>query len=216
MATKKRRRKRRPAKTGFLIKRGRIQWVRVLSLLVLIAGLGWVAKTHWPTAQLPTQPKTVAVTTHAGFIKRLAPQAQALQATYQVLPSITLAQAILESDWGRSTNATENHNLFGVKATAEEPGKLMVTQEYYAGTYHQVKRRFRVYPSWHASMVAHAKRLAQGPAWDPGHYRAVTQATTYQAAAHALAKAGYATDPDYAQKIINVIQKYDLERYDSK
>jgi len=214
MAAKKRRRKRRSKATGFLVRKGRVQWLNVVVLVIVIGGLGWFVSTRWPAWRPVRQATTVK--THAGFIKRLAPDAQALQTTYQVRASITLAQAILESDWGQSTNATENNNLFGVKATAAEPGKVMTTQEYYDGGYHQVKRRFRVYTSWHASMVAHAKRLAHGPAWDPGHYHTVIEATTYQDAARALAKSGYATDPDYAQKIINVIQKYDLERYDSK
>jgi len=214
MAAKKRRRKRRSKATGFLVRKGRVQWLNVIVLVIVLGGLGWVVSTRW-TGWLPVH-QEVTVKTHADFIKRLAPDAKAMQTTYHVRASITLAQAILESDWGQSTNATENNNLFGVKATAAEPGKVMTTQEYYDGTYHQVKRRFRIYTSWHASMVAHAKRLANGPAWDPGHYQTVLKAKTYQAAAQALAKTGYATDPDYAQKIINVIQKYDLERYDSK
>jgi flagellum-specific peptidoglycan hydrolase FlgJ len=129
------------------------------------------------------------------------------------LASITLSQAILESDWGKSTNATENNNLFGVKSAS---GRLMTTQEYYDGAYHTVKRRFAVYDSWHASLVDHAKKLAYGTTWDSQHYAAVIKATDYQTAAQALQTAGYATDPSYAQKLINIIQKYDLQRYDRK
>jgi lysozyme len=44
----------------------------------------------------------------------------------------------------------------------------------------------------------------------------VIKATDYQTAAQALQTAGYATDPSYAQKLINIIQKYDLQRYDRK
>lgn len=219
MAAKKRRRKRRrTTKTkshGVFVRQGRVQWLNVAIIVAIGIGLGWIIKTHWLTDPVQQQ-SAPTMTTHAGFIKKLAPEAQAMQTKYNVLASITLSQAILESDWGQSTNATENNNLFGVKATASEPGKSMTTQEYYDGAYHTVKRRFRVYTSWHASMVAHAKRLAYGPAWSPNHYRAVIKADNYQQAARALAKAGYATDPDYAQKLIQVIQKYDLERYDKK
>ncbi|WP_318766784.1 glycoside hydrolase family 73 protein [Lactiplantibacillus carotarum] len=157
---------------------------------------------------------TGAVTTHQGFINKLAPEAQAIQKKYRVLASISLSQAILESDWGRSTNATENNNLFGVKAYATQAGRLMTTQEYYDGAYHTVKRRFRVYDSWHDSLVGHAQKLANGTPWDEQHYAAVIQATDYRTAAKALQTAGYATDPSYAQKLINIIQKYDLQRYD--
>ncbi|AVK62670.1 cell wall hydrolase [Lactobacillus sp. CBA3606] len=198
---------------GLLVHHGQPQWLNIFILCCLIGGVVWLVRGHQsqPTTTAKAQP---AVTTHAGFIKKLAPSAQRMQKKYHVLASISLSQAILESDWGQSTNATKNYNLFGVKATAAEPGKLMMTKEYYDGAYHQVKQRFRVYSSWDASMVGHAKRLANGPSWDATHYQAVIQAKDYQTAARALVTAGYATDPNYDQKLINIIQKYNLQRYD--
>lgn len=209
MAAKKRRRRRQ---TGFLIRRGRVQWLNLLMLVALMGGLGWFVAHGWND-----QPQTITTSSsHTTFIKKIATEAQNLQGQYHVLPSITISQAILESDWGQSTNATENNNLFGVKAAGTQAGRLMTTQEYYDGDYHTVKRRFRVYDSWDASLLEHAKTLANGTTWNPQQYAEVTQASDYQTAAQALQKAGYATDPSYAQKLINIIQKYDLQRYDSK
>jgi len=210
--------KRQPAR-GILIRNQRIQWVNVLVAILVLGSLGWSIKAKLLAAPEPstTVSKPAApVLTHTAFIQKLAPDAQEMQAKYHVLASISLSQAILESNWGRSTNATQNNNLFGVKANAGEKGKLMTTQEYHDGDYHNEKQRFRVYDSWHESMVGHARKLAYGTTWDKNHYQAVIQATDYQTAAEALVTAGYATDPSYAQKLIIIIQKYDLQRYDNK
>ncbi|WP_461224492.1 glycoside hydrolase family 73 protein [Lacticaseibacillus suihuaensis] len=148
------------------------------------------------------------------FITRLAPYAKTLQTQYQVLPSITLAQAILESDWGRSTLASQYHNLFGIKGTDPEKTKLLATKEYVNDQWVTVKARFVVYDSDLASMKAHALLFVNGTAWNKNQYAAVRAAKDYQTAAHALKTAGYATDPDYPAKLINVVQTYNLTRYD--
>ncbi len=58
------------------------------------------------------------------FIKQVAPEAQAMQNRYHVLASITIAQAILESDWGSSQLASQYHNLFGIKGTGANPKEM--------------------------------------------------------------------------------------------
>ncbi|WP_341871008.1 glycoside hydrolase family 73 protein [Lactiplantibacillus plantarum] len=212
MAGKRRKsRRKQRTKSQLFVKKGRLQWVNILLVLAAMVGMVWYIQHNWAVKSRVTA--TAPTTTHAAFIKKLVPAAQQLDQQYHVLASITLSQAILESDWGQSTNATENNNLFGVKSTS---GRLMTTQEYYDGAYHTVKRRFAVYDSWHASLVDHAKKLAYGTTWDSQHYVAVIKATDYQTVAQALQTAGYATDPSYAQKLINIIQKYDLQRYDRK
>ncbi|ETY74824.1 glycoside hydrolase family 73 protein [Lactiplantibacillus fabifermentans] len=215
MAKKRRRTRRKKAVSkGFMTRNGRIQWLNVVVVFALMAGLVWVIQRNWPRTAKAVPPTTV--NTHSGFIKKVAPAAQQMQTKYHVLASITLSQAILESDWGQSANARQNNNLFGVKASANQRGKMMLTSEYYDGKYQKVKQRFVVYDSWQASIVGHAKTLANGTTWDSNHYAAVIAAKNYRTAAKALQAAGYATDPSYAQKLINIIQKYDLQRYDRK
>ena len=58
------------------------------------------------------------------------------------------------------------------------------------------------------------KLLAQGTTWNPQQYQHVVAATNYKTAAAALQQDGYATDPTYAQKLINVIETYKLNQYD--
>nr|WP_240049693.1 glycoside hydrolase family 73 protein [Loigolactobacillus coryniformis] len=151
---------------------------------------------------------------HRAFITKLAPVAQRLQLTYHVLPSVTIAQAILESNWGTSQLATRYHNLFGVKGTDPNTSQILTTKEYQNGKWIEIHARFQVYSSDTAALEAHAKLLAQGTTWNPQQYQHVVAATNYKTAATALQQDGYATDPTYAQKLINVIETYKLNQYD--
>lgn len=147
------------------------------------------------------------------FIKQIAPEAQAMQNRYHVLASVTIAQAILESDWGSSKLAADYHNLFGIKGSGLNSQELS-TKEYVNGRWVVITDRFKVYPSWDASIRDHTRLMLNGTDTNANNYSAVTSATDYRTAAKALQQAGYATDPDYASKLISVIQTYQLNKYD--
>lgn len=151
---------------------------------------------------------------HSEFISALEPHAKELQSQYGILPSIILGQAILESNWGQSTLASQYYNLFGIKASGDTNSVALDTQEYVNDEWITIKGKFRVYADWEASMDDHTLLFVNGTSWNQEQYHAVLQAGDYQTAANALQSAGYATDPDYAQKIINVIQSYNLNQYD--
>lgn len=152
---------------------------------------------------------------HRKFINKLAPQAQLLQGQYNVLPSVTLAQAILESNWGTSQLSNKYNNLFGVKAQSSNTKSVYLdTQEYVDGRYVTVKARFEVYDSWNDSLAEHAKLLAYGTKWNPDQYRDVVSANNYVQAAQGLEKDGYATDPTYTEKLISLIKNYKLYQFD--
>ena len=151
---------------------------------------------------------------HQQFIQNLVPSSQKAYQLYQVLPSISLAQAILESDWGESGLSQNYYNLYGVKAGVADPSVQLETSEYIDGKWITIMAPFRVYNSWAESVEAHAKLLTYGVDWNPKLYEPVLKAKNYKEAAHALQKAGYATDPTYAQKIIHVIETYHLAQYD--
>ena len=148
------------------------------------------------------------------FIASLAPTAQRLQRIYHILPSISLAQACLESQFGQSELARTYHNLYGVKGDQWGQSVNLKTQEYENGVWKTIDARFRVYPSNRASMRDHAKLLAKGTNYNASQYIKVIQATNYREAALALQEAGYATDPTYAQKLIQLIEEYQLYQYD--
>lgn len=73
---------------------------------------------------------------------------------------------------------------------------------------------FRVYDTWEESMDDHTKLFVNGVDWNPRLYENVLLANDYKVAAEALQTAGYATDPDYADKVIHVIETYELYKYD--
>lgn len=147
------------------------------------------------------------------FIHQVAPEAQAMQNTYHVYASITIAQAILESEWGTSKLAADYHNLFGIKGTGAN-SRVMTTKEYINGKWIVIKDRFRVYDSWSDSIKDHTQLMLQGTDTNQQNYDEVVNAKNYQEAAQGLQDAGYATDPDYAQKLISVIKTYKLYEYD--
>lgn len=188
----------------------------VIWLLLLAIGCG-VIVVGCQSLNTDSTPAPAATqdSSKQAFIDRLAPYAQELQQTYQVLPSITLAQAILESNWGQSTLAKDYHNLFGIKATDPNASQLMTTKEYVNGKWITIRARFAVYSSDEGSMKAHALLFVNGTRWNPRQYQDVLAAKDYAQAAAALHKDGYATDPDYAAKLINVIKTWHLDQYDT-
>ncbi|WP_213356551.1 glycoside hydrolase family 73 protein [Enterococcus casseliflavus] len=148
------------------------------------------------------------------FIEELAPYAQELQKGYGILPSIIIGQAILESDWGKSSLASEYNNLFGIKSFGHSKKVTLDTQEFYNGEWVTIQGDFRVYDTWEESMDDHTMLFVNGVDWNPALYVNVLTANDYRSAAQALQDAGYATDPDYASKIIQVIETYQLNRFD--
>lgn len=133
-----------------------------------------------------------------------------------ILPSITAAQAILESGWGSSELAkVPNNNLFGIKDSEDWHGEIVIvpTQEYLNGAYITVNAAFRKYASWNDSVVDHAKFFTSTE-WRKDNYRKVVNETDYRIAAQELKNAGYATDPSYPGKLIRLIETYKLYEWD--
>ncbi|WP_175063682.1 GBS Bsp-like repeat-containing protein [Streptococcus salivarius] len=134
-----------------------------------------------------------------------------------ILPSITAAQAILESGWGSSELAkVPNNNLFGIKDSEDWHGEIVTvpTQEYLNGDYITVNAAFRKYASWNDSVVDHAKFFTSTE-WRKDNYRKVVNETDYRIAAQELKNAGYATDPSYPGKLIRLIEAYKLNEWDA-
>ncbi|MBT2575575.1 glucosaminidase domain-containing protein [Bacillus sp. ISL-51] len=148
------------------------------------------------------------------FIDSLSGHAQILYEKYHVLPSITLAQAILESDWGNSELAGKARNLFGVKGDYKGKHVTMNTDEFEKGKRKTIRAKFRKYSTFFESMDDHAKLFVNGTSWNKKKYKPVLEAGDYKTAAAALQKSGYATDPDYAEKIKDVIETYNLNEFD--
>ena len=143
------------------------------------------------------------------FFAAIAPGAVAAYKKYHVLPSLTMAQAAIESGYGKYS--IEN-NLFGIKAGKGWSGgkKLCWTTEYNsAGSAYKTQAWFRTYPSVDESIEDHAKLLTGS------RYKAVIAAKSYSEATAAVKAAGYATDPGYPKILNKVIKDYNLDKYDN-
>lgn len=90
----------------------------------------------------------------------------------------------------------------------------MYTTENINGKNKEVKQYFQVYDSWSDSIKSHTYLIVRGTADNHQRFRGVQKAKNYQQAAYELQKNGYATDPNYASKLIYAIQKFHLNKYD--
>ncbi len=141
------------------------------------------------------------------FIQTLAAPAQAASTNTGVPAELILAQAALETGWGRHEIATRNgnnsHNLFGIKAGRHWQGETtdIVTHEYINGRRTQVVDTFRVYESYEHAFTDYAGLIGNNP-----RYAGVVQAPNAEQAARELQRGGYATDPRYADKLVAVMK----------
>ena len=129
---------------------------------------------------------------------------------YRVLPSITVAQAILESGWGQSSLSTSAHNHFGIKGSYNGHSVVMRTREVYGGRSVYVNANFRAYANNSESVTDHGRFLNVN-----SRYRNLLGDTNYVSVANKLRQDGYATDPSYANSLINLVRTYNLTQLDS-
>jgi peptidoglycan hydrolase FlgJ len=165
-----------------------------------------------PAAPAPTGPPNPAAPAGAAphvrqFVDDLwAHAAQAGRLT-GVSPHFIVAQAALESDWGRreirGADGAPSHNLFGVKAGPGWPGASVeaTTTEYVNGEPRPSVERFRAYPSHKEAFLDYARLLK-----DPRYAQALERGKDAEGFAAGLQEAGYATDPMYADKLLRIIR----------
>lgn len=146
------------------------------------------------------------------FLDLLLPAARECQRLTGIPASFTLAQAALESGWGASKLAVQARNLFGVKADRSWKGEIleMPTAEVVRAKRITVIAKWRLYPTWGACLLDRAKFFRDNP-----RYGKCWSETTGEGWARAVAAAGYATDPDYAEKLVGTIRSRNLTRFDS-
>nr|WP_221381254.1 sporangiospore maturation cell wall hydrolase GsmA [Actinoplanes polyasparticus] len=165
-----------------------------------------------------TAPKPVVSQTPEQFIKAAVPGAQLGWREYGVPASVTIAQAILESGWGRSGLASVDRNYFGIKCQNGRYGTLANgchdyrTQECTkAGSCFTTTATFRTYASMAHSFRDHGNFLKVNPRYAP--------AFNYTKNANAFIwnvwKAGYATDPNYYTKVTTLMAQQKLYQYDT-
>ena len=165
------------------------------------------ANDSLPLISDPAAPPKVPEKGAAGFVHQHTSAAQRAEAQTGIPASFMLAQSALETGWGKKEitgrDGTPSHNLFGIKAGAGWNGPTVdvTTTEFINGAPRKVVQSFRAYAS-HAESFADYARLMKD---SPRYQRVLAAAGDAQGFARGLQRAGYATDPAYADKLGRVI-----------
>ena len=137
--------------------------------------------------------------------------ARAAEAVSGIPAAFTVAQAAHESGWGqreiRNADGSASHNLFGIKAGPGWTGPVaeVTTTEYVAGEPQRITARFRAYASYAESFQDYARMIKESPRYAGVMADLASAAASPQGFALGLQRAGYATDPAYADKLTRVI-----------
>ncbi len=186
---------------------------RTTSLSVSDNFLGTSSKTTFTTPIAPAKPKrkpiamTPKVKKQLAYVKRFANVAQEEMRKFNIPASITLAQGLIETNAGQSSLATKNNNHFGIKCFSKSCKKGHCAN--FSDDSH--KDFFRKYASSWESFRAHSKLLTYK------RYKHLTKLpmSDYKGWAVGLKKAGYATDKNYHNKLIRLIEDLHLDEYDT-
>ena len=144
------------------------------------------------------------------FVSRMTHAARHASAESGVPAELILSQAALESGWGRreirGEDGSSSYNLFGIKASPNWKGKVVniMTTEYENGVARKVMQPFRAYDSYAESFADYARLISRNE-----RYSEVVKADSPQEAARSIQRAGYATDPSYADKLISIMSYFD-------
>ncbi|QUW04435.1 LysM peptidoglycan-binding domain-containing protein [Chloracidobacterium validum] len=172
-----------------------------------------------PSPPTTPNPPRVDTTTPVGsiprtgnaFIDSIAADAIRSQRATGVPASVTIAQAILESGWGRSALTRQANNYFGIKGTGPAGSVTMRTREVLNGREVYVNAQFRKYNSAAESFADHAQFFIRNPRYATA-MRHTNDAFRFAAEIH---RAGYATDPNYTNLLHRIMREHDLTRFDA-
>lgn len=203
---KRRKSKRRLPKNFYLFLRFASTGIIALSIMIIVIFAG---------RQIASLPERHRIHDEEikkeNFIEAMLPYAIENREKYNIFPSITIAQAILESNWGESVLSKNHNNYFGIKSIRETDQRVVFqTNEYINGRLVQVPGAFRAYDNLAASMEHYGLLIGTADRYIP-----VINAPSYIDSAKALYECGYSTDPAYPDKLINLIKTYALYKYDS-
>lgn len=146
------------------------------------------------------------------FINAIGPAAKDSMRQTGLSAAFVIAEAALESAWGGSELAQRGKNLFGVKTFPGWEGGTMSlpTREFFHGRWVTVNAQWCVYVNWIDSILAHAKFLFE----EPRYHAALQVRGDVTKFAPAIQAAGYATDPQYAKKILQIADYHNLTSWD--
>ncbi len=180
-----------------------------------IAGNARGISSYLDNLKFEQQPATAAKASFSGpahvreFQEKLSADAEAASKATGIPAKFMLGQAALESGWGRreikTVDGSTSHNIFGMKATSKWKGKTVdaVTTEYVNGVAYRKVEKFKAYDSYADAFKDYAKLLTKNPRYE----NVIANAKDATSFAVGLQKAGYATDPQYANKLTKIIKQ---------
>lgn len=191
------------------------------------------AATNTVNSSTNTNPKLVFTASHfkglstSQFISLMGPIARENYKKTGVLASVTLAQAILESGWGRSYLCQKGNNLFGMKAvisgnnwkgtTWDGKTKIRIrTGEEYGGRKVKITANFRAYKNIYQSVQDHSAYLLYAKNGTKYRYAGLAATKDYAKQVRIIKKGGYATSSSYINSLLRLIRTYKLTKYDVK
>ncbi len=163
-----------------------------------------------PAVSLPT----ASLNTLQEFVQQLWPHAKAASEKLGVAPEVILAQAALETGWGKKVNqhasGESSYNLFNIKADGRWQGESVsvATLEFREGVAVRETAKFRAYASYEESFTDFVSFIKTSPRYQP----ALAVADDAQSFTRELSAAGYATDPEYANKIMRIATGEPLQK----
>jgi len=156
------------------------------------------------------EPGDLKSLSHAEFIEFVGERARKAMAATGVPASVTVAQAIVETGWGKHTIGSAK-NLFGIKGKGPAGSVTVPTKEYINGQWVTIQAAFAKYSSFEESITEHARFFLR----NKRYAKALGVKDDAEAFAREIHKAGYATGPDYATMLIKVMRQNNLRRFDS-
>ena len=118
-----------------------------------------------------------------------------------VSPKVLWAQSMLETGWGKHLPSKDSHNVFGIKAKQGEASVTVSTNEVIEGVVHQIKAPFKRYSSIVESFKDYVELVSNSP-----RYAKALKASSDHEYITELQRAGYATDPNYAEKVMSIVK----------
>ncbi|MHB0924983.1 MAG: flagellar assembly peptidoglycan hydrolase FlgJ [Gallionellaceae bacterium] len=165
-----------------------------------------------PATTMSVLPSAYSENAQQDFVNRMLPFARQAGQASGVPPQLMLGQAALESGWGkreiRMADGSNSFNLFGIKANAGWNGKVaeVMTTEYKNGVAYKQVEKFRAYSSYAEAFQDYAGLISNNPRYAD----VLQQGSDVAGMAQAIQKAGYATDPKYADKLVSIMGKINL------
>jgi LysM repeat protein len=150
------------------------------------------------------------------FVNWVAPYAMQTMRETQVLASLTIAQACLESGYGASDLSKQANNFFGIKGSGDAGSVSYPTTEFVNGVEEKVTASFAKFSTPKQCFDRRAGLFQNGVSWDANKYRNLIGETDFLKACRLVQLDGYATDPAYATKLISIGQEYNLTQYDAQ